>query len=67
MRSPGMRGLPNISRIGRRARGFWPQVGESDAADKAYEIAIGLESDPAVRRFLQERRAALSVDHSSIV
>ncbi len=35
------------------------QAGRTDAADKAYEIAIGLESDPAVRRFLQERRAAL--------
>jgi RNA polymerase sigma-70 factor (ECF subfamily) len=29
------------------------------AADKAYELAIGLESDPAVRRFLERRRAAL--------
>ena len=30
-----------------------------DAADAAYEKAIGLESDPAVRRFLQHRRAAM--------
>ena len=30
------------------------------AADSAYERAIGLESDPAVRRFLQQRRAALA-------
>jgi RNA polymerase sigma-70 factor (ECF subfamily) len=35
------------------------QAGESAAADEAYERAIGLESDPAVRRFLQRRRAAL--------
>ena len=31
-------------------------AGRADAADKAYEQAIGLESDPAVRRFLQGRR-----------
>src|SRR6266404_362450 len=30
-----------------------------DDARKAYEIAIGLEHDAAVRRFLQERQAAL--------
>jgi len=29
------------------------------AADRAYERAIGLESDPAIRRFLQQRRAAM--------
>lgn len=29
-------------------------------AREAYEIAIGLERDPAVRRFLQQRQAALS-------
>ena len=27
-------------------------------ARQAYDIAIGLERDPAVRRFLQERRSA---------
>ena len=31
--------------------------GDAAAADRAYERAIGLESDPAVRRFLQQRRA----------
>jgi RNA polymerase sigma-70 factor (ECF subfamily) len=36
------------------ARAGWPE----DAAD-AYDRAIGLEPDPAVRRFLQGRRAAL--------
>jgi RNA polymerase sigma-70 factor, ECF subfamily len=29
-------------------------------AGKAYEVAIGLERDPAVRRFLESRRAAVS-------
>jgi RNA polymerase sigma-70 factor (ECF subfamily) len=33
------------------------RLGEQDAADKAYELAIGLEADPALRQFLQERRA----------
>jgi RNA polymerase sigma-70 factor (ECF subfamily) len=33
--------------------------GDAAAADRAYEQAIGLESDPAVRRFLQRRRAAV--------
>ena len=35
------------------------RTGERNAADAAYERAIGLESDPAVRRFLERRRAAL--------
>jgi RNA polymerase sigma-70 factor (ECF subfamily) len=35
------------------------RTGEAQAADSAYARAIGLESDPAVRRFLQVRRAAL--------
>jgi RNA polymerase sigma-70 factor (ECF subfamily) len=34
-------------------------AGDIDAADAAYEQAIGLERDPAVRRFLQQRRAAM--------
>jgi RNA polymerase sigma-70 factor (ECF subfamily) len=34
-------------------------AGERDAADAAYLRAIGLEIDPAVRRFLQQRRGAL--------
>ncbi len=33
--------------------------GARDAARHAYTLAIGLESDPAVRRFLQMRREAL--------
>jgi RNA polymerase sigma-70 factor, ECF subfamily len=39
--------------------GLLARVGEIDAADAAYRLAIGLESDPAVRRFLQARQAAL--------
>jgi RNA polymerase sigma-70 factor, ECF subfamily len=33
------------------------RLGEISAASEAYEMAIGLEADPAVRRFLQKRRA----------
>lgn len=36
------------------------RCGEVDAAAQAYRRAIGLESDPAVRRFLQQREAALA-------
>jgi RNA polymerase sigma-70 factor (ECF subfamily) len=36
------------------------RAGEVSAAEEAYDQAIGLEADPAVRRFLQQRRAALS-------
>jgi RNA polymerase sigma-70 factor (ECF subfamily) len=39
--------------------GLLARAGAVDEADRAYELAIGLEADPAVRRFLQERRAAL--------
>jgi hypothetical protein len=34
-------------------------VGQMMAAYGAYERAIGLEADPAVHRFLQQRRAEL--------
>lgn len=37
--------------------GLLARIGDTQAADHAYERAIGLESDPAVRRFLQARRA----------
>ena len=36
--------------------------GDTAAAALAYHQAIGLEADPAVRRFLQRRRAALRVN-----
>jgi RNA polymerase sigma-70 factor, ECF subfamily len=39
--------------------GLLATVGDANAADDAYRMAIGLEDDPAVRRFLQERQAKL--------
>jgi RNA polymerase sigma-70 factor (ECF subfamily) len=33
---------------------------DGPAADHAFQLAIGLEPDPAVRRFLQDRRAGLA-------
>jgi RNA polymerase sigma-70 factor, ECF subfamily len=39
--------------------GLLARAGEVEAADAAYQRAIGLESDPAVRDFLQQRRMAL--------
>jgi RNA polymerase sigma-70 factor (ECF subfamily) len=39
--------------------GLLARTGEVEAADQAYQRAIGLESDPAVRDFLQQRRMAL--------
>ncbi len=39
--------------------GLLARAADADAADAAYERAIGLEPDPAVRRFLAERRAAV--------
>ncbi len=39
--------------------GLLAQADDLDAADAAYERAIGLEPDPAVRRFLQRRKDGL--------
>ncbi len=39
--------------------GLLARTDRLDAADQAYQRAIGLESDPAVRRFLQQRRMEL--------
>src|SRR5205085_3553407 len=39
--------------------GLFARMGDAAAAAVAYDRAIGLESDPAVRRFLQARRAKL--------
>ena len=39
--------------------GLLARLGDKEAADQAYERAIGLEADPAVRDFLQQCRAAL--------
>ncbi|HUO35741.1 MAG TPA: DUF6596 domain-containing protein [Candidatus Acidoferrum sp.] len=36
------------------------KAGARDEARRAYEMAIGLERDPAVRRFLQKKQAALA-------
>jgi RNA polymerase sigma-70 factor (ECF subfamily) len=35
------------------------ETGDHGEARRAYEIAIGLERDPAIRRFLQRRQSAL--------
>jgi RNA polymerase sigma-70 factor (ECF subfamily) len=40
--------------------GVLTELGAIDAADAAYEQAIGLEREPAVRSFLQRKRAASS-------
>jgi predicted RNA polymerase sigma factor len=37
------------------------KTGAREEAHHAYEIAIGLERDPAVRRFLQQRQSALTL------
>ena len=39
--------------------GLLARTGDVAAADEAYERAIGLELDPAVRHFLQQRRSEL--------
>ncbi|HEY3148951.1 MAG TPA: DUF6596 domain-containing protein, partial [Dongiaceae bacterium] len=39
--------------------GLLARAGAVEEADHAYELAIGLESDPAVRRFLELRRDAI--------
>jgi RNA polymerase sigma-70 factor (ECF subfamily) len=39
--------------------GLLARAGDLDAADAAYEAAIGLAREPAVRRFLQRHRAEL--------
>jgi RNA polymerase sigma-70 factor, ECF subfamily len=35
------------------------RIGDATAAEEAYDRAIGLEADPAVRRFLQQQRLAI--------
>ena len=40
--------------------GLLARTNDVDAADQAYQRAIGLEADPAVRRFLQQRRSELA-------
>ena len=48
-----MAGLPNTSPTGRRGRSFSRRRVRTRRLGQAYEIAIGLERDPAVRRFLE--------------
>jgi RNA polymerase sigma-70 factor (ECF subfamily) len=64
----GLEALPDASADPRLAeyQPFWAaraellaRTGAGEEARRAYEVAIGLERDPAVRRFLQRRQAAL--------
>jgi predicted RNA polymerase sigma factor len=65
----GLASLPDIAddvRL-REYQPFWAaradlltRTSDHEEARKAYDIAIGLESDPAVRRFLQRLRQALT-------
>src|SRR6185436_11382278 len=41
--------------------GLLAKTGAHGEARRAYQLAIGLERDPAVRRFLQRRQSALPV------
>jgi RNA polymerase sigma-70 factor (ECF subfamily) len=43
--------------------GLLDRTGDAEAAEAAYERAIGLEADPAVRRFLQQRRDEVRQRH----
>ena len=38
------------------------RFGDREGADEAYALAIGLESDPVLRAFLQKKRTALGTD-----
>jgi predicted RNA polymerase sigma factor len=64
----GVAAMPEAAADSRLARyqPYWAaraqllaQSGAHDEARHAYDIAIGLERDPAVRRFLQRRRSAV--------
>ena len=41
--------------------GLLARLGKIEAAEEAYRLAIGLEADPSVRRFLQRQSAALTL------
>jgi RNA polymerase sigma-70 factor (ECF subfamily) len=65
----GLEALQAVATDGRLAeyQPYWAaraellaRTGARDEARRAYEIAIGLERDPAIRRFLQRRRGALA-------
>jgi predicted RNA polymerase sigma factor len=64
----GLRAMPLVANDERLAeyQPYWAaraellaKCGERDEAHRAYEIAIGLERDSAVRSFLQKRQSAL--------
>jgi len=66
--APGLAALDEIANDPRLAdyqpywaarAGLLARTDDITAAESAYQRAIGLEADPAVRRFLQDRRAAL--------
>jgi len=68
--SAGLDAMPNVTTDARLAeyQPYWAtraelfaKSGAHEEARHAFEIAIGLERDPAVRRFLQKRLAALPV------
>ncbi len=59
MRSRATRGSPTTSPTGRRARRCSRERARAPKPRSAYERAIGLERDAAVRRFLQRRVAGL--------
>ncbi len=60
--SATIRALPTISPGGRPARACWRRADRSTRRTGRYLRAIGLEPDPAVRRFLERRRAELGGD-----
>ncbi len=64
----GLEAMPDVAGDARLAeyQPYWAaraallaRTGAHDGARRAYDIAIGLERDPAVRRFLQRRQADL--------
>jgi RNA polymerase sigma-70 factor (ECF subfamily) len=67
--SAALNAMPDVSTDARLAeyQPYWAaraellvKAGEKKEGRRAYEIAIGLERDPAVRRFLQQRQSALT-------
>jgi predicted RNA polymerase sigma factor len=66
--SAGLDAMPDVTEDARLAeyQPYWAacaellsKTGARDGARDAYERAIGLERDPAVRRFLQRKQAGL--------
>jgi hypothetical protein len=51
-----MCGSPNTNPTGAARAELLAKTGAQDEARHAYEVAIGLERNPAVRRFLQRRQ-----------